>query len=257
MFIQEFYSNMHVIDTSVPWFTTIFHGTHIVVTPKLISEVLHVPRVDRLKYPSHRCFSSISRDELTSLFYEKAILWGGTLNFSTTEFSKGLRILNMVMTFVLTPWSHYNTIIEPRAHFLLSLMEGLSIHFPSHMIASIIDCYQDTATRDKFIFPLAITRILTHLHVTIPPLPLFCVMGTISRDSIQRSATQLTAKQPREELTDAAPTDPATLSFQPASSSAPSSSSRAVVSLANIMEELQHMCANFGSRLDHLSNGMC
>ena len=163
----------------------------------------------------------------------------------------------MVMTFVLTPWSHYNTIIEPRAHFLLSLMEGLSIHFPSHMIASIIDCYQDTATRDKFIFPLAITRILTHLHVTIPPLPLFCVMGTISRDSIQRSATQLTAKQPREELTDAAPTDPTTPSFQPASSSAPSSSSRAVVSLANIMEELQHMCANFGSRLDHLSNGMC
>ena len=45
----------------------------------------------------------------------------------------------MVITFVLTPWSHYNTIIEPRARFLLSLMEGLSIDFASHMIESIID----------------------------------------------------------------------------------------------------------------------
>jgi len=106
MFIQEFYSNMHAIDTSIPWFTTIFCGTHIIVIPELIFEVLHVPRVDRPDYPSHRRLSSISRDELTSLFYEKAMLWGGTLNFSTTKFSKDLQILNLVMTFVLTPRSH-------------------------------------------------------------------------------------------------------------------------------------------------------
>ena len=47
----------------------------------------------------------------------------------------------MVMTFVLTPLSHYNTIIEPRAHFIFSLLEGLSIDFPSHMIVSMIDIY--------------------------------------------------------------------------------------------------------------------
>ena len=46
VFIQEFYSNMHAIDTSVPWFTTVFHGTHIVVTPELISDVLRIPKVD-------------------------------------------------------------------------------------------------------------------------------------------------------------------------------------------------------------------
>ena len=95
---------------------------------------------------------------MASLFYEKAMVWGETLNFSTTEFAKGPRILNMVMTFVLTPQSHYNTIIEPRACFLLSLMEDLSIDFPSHMIESMINCYQDTATRDKLIFPSSITR---------------------------------------------------------------------------------------------------
>ena len=175
------------IDTSVPWFTMVFWGTHIVVTPKLISEVLHVPRVDHLDYPRHLHLSSIFRDELASLFCEKAMLRGGTLNLSITEFAKGPQILNMVMTFVLTPRSHYNTITEPSAHFLLSLMEGLSIDFPSHMIDSMIDCYCDTTTRDKIIFPSAITCILTHLHITIPPIPHFFVMVVISKEFVRRS----------------------------------------------------------------------
>ena len=118
MFIQEFYSDIHVIDTFMPRFTTVFRGTHIVVTLELIFEVLRIPRADLPDYPSHERLSSISRDELALLFCEKAILWGGSLNFSTTEFAKGLRILNMVMTFVLTSQSHYNTITEPHACFL-------------------------------------------------------------------------------------------------------------------------------------------
>ena len=73
------------------------------------------------------------------------------------------------MTFVLTSQSYYNTITEPRAHFFLSLLEGLSIDFPSHMIESIIDNYRDTVTRDKLIFPSAIMHSLIHIHVTIPP----------------------------------------------------------------------------------------
>ena len=188
MFIQELYFNMHTIDTSMPWFTTVFRGIRIVVTPNFVFEVLHVPRVDRPDYPSHPRLTSISRDELASLFCEKAMLWGGTLNFSTTEFIKGLRFLNMVMTFVLTPRSHYNTITEPRAHFLPSFMEGLFIDFPSHMIEFIIDCYRDTATCDKLIFSSTIMRILTHMHITIPPSPHFYVMGAISKESIRRSA---------------------------------------------------------------------
>ena len=129
---------MYAIDTSMPRFTTVFRGTHIVVTPDFVFKVLHVPRVDHPDYPSHRHLSSISRDDLALLFCEKAMLWGGTLNFSTTEFIKGLQFLNMMMTFVLTPRSHYNTITEPRARLLLSFMEGLFIDCPSHMIDSII-----------------------------------------------------------------------------------------------------------------------
>ena len=71
----------------------------------------------------------------------------------------------MVITFVLTPQLHYNTIAESRARYLFFLLEGLSIDFPSHMIVSMIDIYKDIAIRDKLIFPSAITCILTHLHV--------------------------------------------------------------------------------------------
>ena len=89
MFIQEFYSNMHTIDTFVPQFTIIFCGTRIVVTSELISEVLCVLKVDHPDYTNHERLSSISSDQLASLFCEKAMLWGGTLNFSTVEFAKG------------------------------------------------------------------------------------------------------------------------------------------------------------------------
>ena len=125
MFIQEFYFNIHAINTYVPQFTTVFKGTHIIVTSDLISKVLHVPRVVRPNYHSHPCLCSISQDELATRFCEMAIVWGGLQNFTTHDFAKGPRILNMVMTFFLTPRSHYNTITKPRAHFLFSFLEVL------------------------------------------------------------------------------------------------------------------------------------
>ena len=63
----------------------------------------------------------------------------------------------MVMTFTFTLLSHYNSITESCARFLLSLLEDLSIDFSSHFITSILDVYLDTTTRNKLIFPLAIT----------------------------------------------------------------------------------------------------
>ena len=102
----------------------------------------------------------MSRDELLSYFCKTPSTWGGELNTPCLGFAKSQRFLNMVMTFTLTPLSHYNSIIKPHAHFLLSLLEDLSIDFPSHFITSVLDVYQDTAARDKLIFPSAITRIL-------------------------------------------------------------------------------------------------
>ena len=101
----------------------------------------------------------------------------------------------MVMTFILHPLSHYNTIIEPRACFLLSLTEDLSIDFHSHFILSLIDVYRDIATYDKLIFLSAITRILHHFFVSYPPSDPFYVMGAIDIATIGRSDAQLRSRR--------------------------------------------------------------
>ena len=227
---------MHGIDTAVPQFVTTFRGTRIVVTLNLISEVLHIPKVTHLDYPHCECLWTVFRDDFFSHFYEKPFLWGGALNTPCLGFAKGPRFLNMVMTFDLTPLSHYNSITKPHARFLLSLIKGLSIDFSSHFIASIIDVYRDIATRDKLIFPSTITRILMHFSILIPLSPLFTIMGAINAGSIWRSEAQLQSKQPRVETTDlAAPTAPP--SSAP-SSSAPSSSVTGGVTLEAIIEQL-------------------
>ena len=93
----------------------------------------------------------------------------------------------MVMSFVLHPLSHYNFIIEPRARFLLSLLEGLTIDFSSHFILFFIDVYRDTATCDKLIFPSAITRILRHFFVSYLESTHFSVMCAIDAITVRRS----------------------------------------------------------------------
>ena len=129
--IQEFYSNMHGIDTSIPQFATRIRGTHIVVTPELVLEILHVLQVSHPNYPASPHLRTVSKDELLSLFCETPSTWGDRQNTSCLGFEKGPRFLNMVMTFVFHPLSHCNSITEPHACLLLSLLEDLSIDFPS------------------------------------------------------------------------------------------------------------------------------
>ena len=233
MFIQQFYSNIHDIDTSVPQFVFTFKGTRIVVTLDLISEVLHIPKVAHPNYPGCEHFWTMSKDDLISHFCGTLSIWGGKLNTPCLGFAKGPRFLNIVMTFTLTPLSHYNTITESRACFLLSLMEDLTIDFPSHFITSIIDVYQDIATYDRLIFPSTITRILKHFSIPIPISSLFTIMGAISASFVQWSKAQLRSKRPQVETTDL-------VGFAiPLSSLAPSSSTASGVTLEAIMEQLQ------------------
>ena len=93
----------------------------------------------------------------------------------------------MVMTFILHPLSHYNSITEPHARFLLSLLKDISIDFPFHFILSLIDVYRDMATHDMLIFPSAITQILRHFFVTSPESPHFTVMSAIDATTVRRS----------------------------------------------------------------------
>ena len=150
---------MHGFDSSIPRILTSVRGICIVVTPELISNVLHVPRISHPDYLGCPRLLTMSKDELMSLFCETPSSWGNCQNTPCSSFAKGPRFLNMVMTFVLHPLSHYNSITKSRARFFfffffLSLLEGLTtIDFPSHFILSLIDVYKDTMTSDKLIFP--------------------------------------------------------------------------------------------------------
>ena len=166
--IQEFYSNMHGINISVPHFFSRVRGMRIVVTLEIVSKVLHFPRVAHPDYLGYGHLRIVSKDELSSRFCETPFSWGNHQNTLYLGFAKGLRFLDMVMTFVLHPLSHYNSITEPRARFLLSFLKDTSIDFPSHFILSLIDVYRDMATRDKLIFPSVITWILHHFSVPFP-----------------------------------------------------------------------------------------
>ena len=173
--IQEFYSNMHGLDYSVPLFSY---------------------SCSRYKQSGHtrvgiRCALScerlrtMSKDELISAFRKCPSNWGDHQFTPCSIFAKGPRFMNMVMTFVFHPLSHYNSITKPRVQFLLSLLEHLTVDFPSHFILSIIDVYKDTATRDKLIFPSAITWILHHFSVPFPVSGHFHVMCAIDTATVK------------------------------------------------------------------------
>ena len=191
MNIQEFYSNMQGIDTFVPHFFSRVWGTRIIVTPNIVSEVLNVPRVAHLDYPSCSRLRTMSKDELSSFFCETPSSWGDHQNTPYSGFAKGPRFLNMVMTFILHPLSHYNSITKPCAQFLLSVLEDISIDFPSHFILSLIYVYRDMATRDKLIFPSAIMRILCHFSISFSESPHFTVMYAIDAAIVWQSEAQL------------------------------------------------------------------
>ena len=152
-------------------------------------------------------------------------------------------LLPKVMTFVLHPLSHYNSIIKPRARFLLSLLKHLTIDFPSHFILSIIDVHLDSASRDKLIFPSAITKILRYFSVPFPVSDHFTFMCVIDAAIVKRSEAQFWSWQSDS----ATPSSRSTPSRSTPFASVPSSLGD--VSLGDIMAQLLRMDA----RLDTLS----
>ena len=151
--------------------------------------MLRVPRIEFLDYPSCERLRTMSKDKLMAAFCERPSDWGERQFTPCRLFAKGPRFMNMVMTFVLHPLSHYNSIIEPHARFLLSLLEHLTIDFPSHFILFIIDVHLDSASHDKLIFPFTITRILCHFSVPFPLSNHFTFMCAIDTTTIKRSGS--------------------------------------------------------------------
>ena len=176
-------------------------------------------------------------------FCERPSDWGDRQFTPCRPFTKGPRFINMVMTFVLHPLSHYNSITKHRARFLLSLLEQLTIDFTSHFILSIIDIHLDTTSRDKLIFHSTITRILRHFFVPFPSFNHFPVMCAIDYATIKRSEAQFQVRQSDSAVS---PSRSAPSRSAP-SRSAPFSSS-GDVTLRDVMAQLQRMDA----RLDTL-----
>ena len=137
------------------------------------------------------------------------------------------------------------TITESYARFLLSLLEDISIDFPSHFILSLIDVFRDTTTCDKLIFPSAITRLLRHFSISYPESTHFSIMCAIKATTIRRSEAQLQPRRPQIEIV------VPLASFAP-STSAPLSSAGGVT-LEAIMAQLVRMDAY----LDTFSDELC
>ena len=149
--------------------------------------MFRVPKIEFPDYPSYEGLRTVSRDELMSDFCERPSVWGERQFTPCRPFIKGPRFMNIVMAFVLHPLSHYNSITEPRARFLLSLLKHLTIDFPSHFILSIIDVHLNSASHDKLIIPSTITRILHHFFVPFPSFDHFTVMCAIDYATVKRS----------------------------------------------------------------------
>ena len=147
------------------------------------------------------------------------------------------------MTFVSHPLSHYNSITEPRARFFLSFLEHLTIDFPSHFILSLIDVYRDTVTRDKLIFPSAITRILRHFSVTFLVSNHFHVMCAIGAATIKRSEVLLRSRWSRMAI--------------PPTSIAPSTSTPFSFTSGVTLEDIMAQLVRMDACLDTLSDKLC
>ena len=209
----------------------------IVVTLKIVFDVLHFPRVKHPNYPSCERLRAMSKDELISAFCERPSNWGDFEFTPCLTFTKGLRFINMVMTFVLHPLSHYNSITEPCAQFLLSLLEHLTIDFPSHFILSIIDVYRDMTS-----FPSAITRILCHFFVPFPASDHFHVMCAIDTATVKRGEAQFHLRRSGT-TTSSTPLAPSTSAFFTLAGG---------VTLDVIMVQLQCMDAHLNTLTDEL-----
>ena len=123
---------MHGIDSSIPLFHTHVRGMRIVVTPQLVADVLHIPRVEHSNYPGCECLSTVSKDKMISAFYKRPFDWDDHQFTSCKAFTKGPRFLNMVTTFVLHPLSYYNSITGPHGRFFF-LCQSTSLQIFLHI----------------------------------------------------------------------------------------------------------------------------
>ena len=65
---------MHVLDSSVPLLHTRVRGTCIIVTSELVSDVLHVLKVEHHDYPGCERLRTVSKDEMIFAFVSVSLV---------------------------------------------------------------------------------------------------------------------------------------------------------------------------------------
>ena len=71
------------------FFVTCIRSTCIVVTPNIVSDALHVLKVEHLDYPHCERLRTVSKEELISAFCERPFDWGDCQFTLCSAFAKG------------------------------------------------------------------------------------------------------------------------------------------------------------------------
>ena len=167
----------------------------IVVTLELVSDVLRDLRVEHPDYPRCERLRTMSKDEMIFAFCEHPSDW---CDRHLHHVRLLLKVLDSWTWWWLLFYTYSLTITLSQSlvlDFCFFLLEHLTIDFPSHFILSIIDVYRDTATRDKFIFPSAIMRILCHFFIPFPSSDHFSVMCAIDYTTVKWSEVQFRSRR--------------------------------------------------------------
>ena len=77
--------------------------------------------------------TTVSKQEMIFAFSECDAVWGDHQFTPCSTFTKGPRFMNMVMTFILHPLSHYDSITEPLLNFCFPFL-SISLQIFLHIL---------------------------------------------------------------------------------------------------------------------------
>jgi hypothetical protein len=158
----------------------------------VVATAFQLPRVCNLRYPFSPK-STPTDDVMISHFCGKPMAWGSSKTITTKSFTDESHMYNLIMCFNLFSLSHRNTITKARAKFLYAFMTKVSIDLSSIICKSLIEMHKYENKMSHLIYPCLITRLFTHLKITIPSNIPQLPQSTkpIGKSSIKRMVGQL------------------------------------------------------------------
>ncbi|GMH31489.1 hypothetical protein Nepgr_033332 [Nepenthes gracilis] len=165
LLIQEFLANIH--DHKVRSFSTFLRGSHIRITPNVISHTLGLPLV--VNPVCHYQWNTMPpRDEIASYFHGSPMEWHER-SFKTNLLTRPRMVVCWIMLFNLFPVKHFSSLSEDKVLFLYTLLRGLPIDLPSHICSHMLDHFIFRKD-DNFPYSCLIQHLIMGLGVQFPDL---------------------------------------------------------------------------------------